>query len=191
MLSLWMEGNLTRVALCGRTLRTARTGQAILLPKLYMDAITSMSMVGPLPFATGFALRTGDPMSFPINGKVAHAKTLPRSSLPTRVNNDGTKEFDSVVVRAPYEVRAIHISCIQGMHRGQEMFLGQGLMNRLRFLNILGRGGGGLHMDQQMWPLFITGFRQMHFVSSPDRTALDTHMCIGIIGGGNEHRGWR
>jgi hypothetical protein len=98
MLNLGMEGDLTRVALCGRTLRTARAGQAILLPKLHMDATSTMCIGGPFPFPAGVPLRASHPMRFPINGKVAHAKALPCSPLPGAIKSDGTKDLDSVPV---------------------------------------------------------------------------------------------
>src|SRR6266496_2681118 len=82
-------------------------------------------------------------------------------------------------------MRTIHIPSIKYVLRGQQVLLCQSLMDRLRFLNILGRGGGGLHIDQQMWGLLVAGFGEMHFVSCPDRTAFDAHVSIGVIGRGN------
>lgn len=124
MLSLWMERDLTRVAWCGRTLRPARTGQTLLLAKLDLDTSAPMGIVRPLPFAAGFALRTGHAMKLSVNHKVAHAKALPRTPLPTRIHNDGTQQFDAVLQRTADQMRTIYISRIQRVFRGQQMLVG-------------------------------------------------------------------
>jgi len=48
------------------------------------------------------------------------------------------------------------------------MLCGQSVMNRLRCLNILGRGSSSFHMDQQMGSRFIAGFGEMD-ASIPSR----------------------
>lgn len=80
------------------------------------------------------------------------------------------------------------VAVFADMHRGEQVFVAQGLMNRRRQVAVCRGHGTRFDVGDEVWLVVIACLRQMHFVAHPHRCVLLPVMRIDIVRGTEKER---
>ncbi len=89
-----------------------------------------------------------------------------RASLPTLLARHRTHQVDPALLAADQQI-GLHIAFIDQMGLRQEVAHCEIFLNRLRDLDIMGRGGRGFDLGDEPGLIRITRFGHMHLVADP------------------------
>ena len=112
-------------------------------------------------------LGTGDRLVLPINHKERHIIALVRLGLPGGIDPDRTDHLDAVPALTIAQHFGIDVPPIQQMFLGQQAFADQSGVDRSVDLFILGGGGRGFHVGNQMGLSLITTLGQVDLITNP------------------------
>lgn len=108
----------------------------------------------------------------PIEGEIRRSKPSVLLALPTVIGTDWPQNIDLVQGLAGHEVVRGNVAGIHNLLGRGKTSLGQGGLDTGSHGEIRRGRWSGLHIGNEMRTLFVTGFRQVDFVSGPDRAAF-------------------
>ncbi len=159
-----------------------RTRGAVRRREVNVDHGPSPSRLGFIPAQARASSRAGRALRIPVNLELSDIKPCFLLGLPLAILSDRTDEVDLVVARTRHQVAPMDIAGIDEVlcRKGSnpvEFGLNPGQLPEVR-----GRSNRRCHLNQQVWPLVVTRFGEMHLVPSPVRSAFARIARLGLVG---------
>src|SRR5438309_6303303 len=111
------------------TLRSARTGSAVLHREFDFNDWVASPILSRRPTATGLTCRTGGTLVLPIYHKLGGLEPGVLACLPVIILAGRPEEIDPILLLTADQLLGIHIACVHQMHPWQQLTLGEPFMN--------------------------------------------------------------
>ena len=108
------------------------------------------------------AFGAGRLLGLPIDVKLTRREALFLLGLPFDIGAGGANQINAIILRAAVQQPGINIAGIDDMLLGQQFFLLEPFMDAGSSRIVGDRSRGRFNMGDQMWAVFLTGFRQMN-----------------------------
>ena len=181
MLGTWLEGEAARQPLGAGTQRPHRARGAVRRREVNVDHGPPTGRLSFIPAQARSSLGTGYSLSIPINLEVRDIEPGFLPGLPLTILSDWTNELDRVVAGTRYQAATMHVASIDELLCREQPNPIEFCLNRRQLPEIRGRGDRRFDLGQQVRVLVVTGFGQMHLVTSPGRPALAGIARFGLV----------
>lgn len=158
-------------------------------PRLDLGLARAGEVILPRPARP--ALRAGDGLGLPVDGKPAEVKARVGLRLPAGPGRHRSDQVDPVVGAAGHQMAGGGVPGVDQMDAQQEPLRGEVILDDRGDRIILGRGDGRLDLDDQVGRLRVARLGQMGLVADPGHAALDAEARLDIVRGVNPAFGRR
>ncbi|MGK3945152.1 hypothetical protein [Streptomyces sp. RP5T] len=111
--------------------------------------------------------------------------------LAALVGDDWTEQGGALHLPGPFDTGRGDVAGIDDGLGGQQLPLGELIVDSVGQLDVLDGGDGGGDMDDQFGAFFVAGFREVRAVSAPGGVPFNAVVRVGVVGRAESQRDGR